>query len=154
MPPTLQAAVSDKTAAIIAEPIQGEGGIRPLSREFAQAINGRLPPHRDAATSRTKCRPVSAARATRSTSRRSAASRTCVSVGKALGCGVPVGAALVSERVAQAISPGDHGTTYGGNLLACRAAVFFLEQLMDRGLLDHVNTVGDRSSSGGSARSR
>ena len=41
-----------------------------------------------------------------------------ISVGKALGGGVPIGAALVSERVAQAISPGDHGSTYGGNLLA------------------------------------
>jgi acetylornithine/succinyldiaminopimelate/putrescine aminotransferase len=63
-------------------------------------------------------------------------------VGKALGSGVPVGAALVSERVAQAISAGDHGSTYGGNLLATRAAAFFLEQLTDRGLLDHVRTVG------------
>lgn len=66
-----------------------------------------------------------------------------VSVGKALGSGVPVGAALVSERVAETISPGDHGSTYGGNLLATRAAVFFLEQLMDHGLLDHVREVGD-----------
>jgi len=65
-----------------------------------------------------------------------------VSVGKALGSGVPVGAMLVSDRVARAISPGDHGTTYGGNLLACRAALFFLEQLMDHGVLDHVNAVG------------
>ena len=64
-----------------------------------------------------------------------------ISVGKALGSGVPVGAMLMSERVANAISPGDHGTTYGGNLLACRAALFFLEQLMDQGLLNHVNTV-------------
>ncbi len=64
-----------------------------------------------------------------------------MSVGKALGGGVPVGACLASERVAQAIAPGDHGTTYGGNLLACRAAVFFLQQLMDAGLLDHVNEV-------------
>ncbi len=65
-----------------------------------------------------------------------------ISVGKALGSGVPVGACLVSERVAQTISPGDHGSTYGGNLLATRAAAFFLEQLMDHGLLDHVKTVG------------
>jgi acetylornithine/succinyldiaminopimelate/putrescine aminotransferase len=64
-----------------------------------------------------------------------------VSVGKALGGGIPVGACLCSERVAQAVSAGDHGTTYGGNLLACRAAVFFLEQLMDKGLLDHINAV-------------
>jgi acetylornithine/N-succinyldiaminopimelate aminotransferase len=43
-----------------------------------------------------------------------------------------VAAALISEKVAGAISAGDHGTTYGGNLLPCRAALFFLEQLMDR----------------------
>jgi len=49
---------------------------------------------------------------------------------------------LMSDRVARAISPGDHGTTYGGNLLACRAALFFLEQLMDHGVLDHVKAVG------------
>jgi acetylornithine/succinyldiaminopimelate/putrescine aminotransferase len=48
----------------------------------------------------------------------------------------------MSERVADAISPGDHGSTYGGNLLACRAAVFFLDQLMNGGLLDHVRSVG------------
>jgi acetylornithine/succinyldiaminopimelate/putrescine aminotransferase len=65
-----------------------------------------------------------------------------ISVRKALGGGVPVGAALLSEQVAEAISFGDHGSTYGGNLLACRAAVFFLEQLMDRGLLDHVKHAG------------
>ncbi|MGH7336644.1 MAG: aspartate aminotransferase family protein [Myxococcota bacterium] len=64
-----------------------------------------------------------------------------VSVGKALGGGVPIGACLCSERIAEAVSPGDHGTTYGGNLLACRAAVFFLEQLMDKGLLDHVKAI-------------
>jgi acetylornithine/succinyldiaminopimelate/putrescine aminotransferase len=66
-----------------------------------------------------------------------------ISVGKALGGGVPVAAALISERVAEAISPGDHGSTYGGNLLGTRAASYFLEQLMDHGLLEHVRTVGD-----------
>jgi acetylornithine/succinyldiaminopimelate/putrescine aminotransferase len=53
-----------------------------------------------------------------------------------------VGAALISERVAAAISAGDHGSSYGGNLLATRAASFFLEQLVDGGLLEHVRTVG------------
>jgi acetylornithine/succinyldiaminopimelate/putrescine aminotransferase len=66
-----------------------------------------------------------------------------MSVGKALGSGVPIGAALVAEHVAQTISPGDHGSTYGGNLLATRAAAFVLEQLMDHGLIEHVKTVGD-----------
>jgi acetylornithine/succinyldiaminopimelate/putrescine aminotransferase len=56
---------------------------------------------------------------------------------------VPVGATLVSEHVAQTISPGDHGSTYGGNLLATRAAAFVLEQLTEGGLIEHVRTVGD-----------
>src|SRR5690606_21753548 len=66
-----------------------------------------------------------------------------ISVGKALGSGVPVGAALVSEKVAETISAGDHGSTYGGNLLATRAAAYFLEQLEAHGLLEHVRRVGD-----------
>ena len=57
-----------------------------------------------------------------------------VAVGKALGAGMPVGAALVSERVAAAVSAGDHGSTYGGNLLACRAALVFLDALTAGGL--------------------
>ncbi|HTI44080.1 MAG TPA: aspartate aminotransferase family protein [Vicinamibacterales bacterium] len=138
---SLQAAVTDRTAAIIAEPIQGEGGIRPLSKEFAQAI-------------RDVCRRTGTLYIADEV--QTGLGRTgypfyfpllglepdLVSVGKALGSGVPVGAILMSERVAQAISPGDHGTTYGGNLLACRAALFFLEQLMENGLLEHVNAVG------------
>ena len=137
----LEAAVTDKTAAIIAEPIQGEGGIRPLSQEFAQAITdvcrrtGTLYIADEVQTGLGRTGhpfyfPVLGLQP------------DLVSVGKALGSGVPVGAMLMSERVAQAISPGDHGTTYGGNLLACRAALFFLEQLTDKGLLDHVKTVG------------
>jgi len=140
-PAALAAAVTDRTAAIIAEPIQGEGGIRPLSPRFAAAINdacartGTLYIADEVQTGLGRTghpfyAPVLGLRP------------DLISVGKALGGGVPVGAALVSERVAQAISAGDHGSTYGGNLLGTRAAVVFLTELMDRGLLDHVKTVG------------
>ena len=140
-PETLVAAVSNKTAAIIAEPIRGEGGIRNLPEGFVQAV-----------------KDVTAATGTLliADEVQSGLGRTgygfyfqalgwqpdLVSVGKSLGAGVPVAAALVSEKVAGAISAGDHGTTYGGNLLACRAALFFLEQLMDHGLIEHVREVG------------
>jgi predicted acetylornithine/succinylornithine family transaminase len=141
-PETLVAAVNERTAAIIAEPIQGEGGIRPMPTAFADAINevcartGTLliADEVQSGLGRTGhpfYAPVLGLRP------------DLVSVGKALGGGVAVGAALLSEGVAQAISPGDHGSTYGGNLLACRAAAFFLEQLMDKGLLEHVREVGD-----------
>ena len=64
-----------------------------------------------------------------------------VSVGKALAAGVPMGAALVKEEVAAALSFGDHGSTFGGNLLACRAALVCLDALTG-GLIDHVKKVG------------
>jgi acetylornithine/succinyldiaminopimelate/putrescine aminotransferase len=63
-----------------------------------------------------------------------------VALGKALGAGVPIGAAMLNGKVAQAVVPGDHGTTYGGNLLACRAALVFLDAL-DNGLQDHIRRV-------------
>jgi len=140
-PAALTAAVTDRTAAIIAEPIQGEGGVRPLSAQFAAAIE-------DACT-RTGTLLIADEVQT-------GLGRTghpfyapvlgltpdLIPVGKALGGGVPVGAALVSELVAQAISAGDHGSTYGGNLLGTRAAVVFLTELMDHGLLDRVKSVG------------
>jgi predicted acetylornithine/succinylornithine family transaminase len=124
----LEAAVTDQTAAIIAEPIQGEGGVRPLSPEFAAAI----------------------ARVTKQTGTLLIADeiqcglgRTgrpfhfqsfgwtpdLVTVGKAIGSGIPIGAALVAEHVAKEIFAGDHGTTYGGNLLSTRAAIYVLERI-------------------------
>jgi acetylornithine/succinyldiaminopimelate/putrescine aminotransferase len=63
-----------------------------------------------------------------------------VALAKALGAGAPVGAVLLSDRVAGTISPGDHGTTYGGNLLACRAALTFLD-VVDAGVGDAMRRV-------------
>ena len=140
-PAALLATVTDRTAAIIAEPIQGEGGIRPLSAPFAAAIND--------VCARTGTLYIADEVQT-------GLGRTgypfyfqalglkpdLVTVGKALGGGIPIGAALVSERVAAQISAGDHGSTYGGNLLGTRAAAFVLAELMERGLMEHVRTVG------------
>ena len=141
-PEQLVNAVTERTAAIIAEPIRGEGGIRPLPQAFVEAVND-------------VCRHTGTLLIADEV--QSGLGRTghgfyfqalgwqpdLVSVGKALGSGVPVGAALVAEHVATTISPGDHGSTYGGNLLATRAAAFVLEQLMEGGLIEHVRTVGD-----------
>jgi predicted acetylornithine/succinylornithine family transaminase len=140
-PETLLAAVTGTTAAIIAEPIRGEGGIRMLPDGFVQAIKdvcaktGTLLIADEVQTGLGRTGYPFYFQALGWTP-------DLVSVGKALGSGIPVGAALVSERVAKTISAGDHGSTYGGNLLACRAAAYFLEQLTDKGLLDHVRSVG------------
>jgi predicted acetylornithine/succinylornithine family transaminase len=140
-PAALLAAVSRQTAAIIAEPIQGEGGVRPLTRAFADAMNQAS--ERTGAlliadevqcglgrTGRPFYFPAIGLRA------------HLVSIGKALGSGVPIGAALLSEEVAGTITYGDHGTTYGGNLLACRAALTFLDQLTNGGVMANVARVG------------
>ena len=71
-----------------------------------------------------------------------------MALGKALGAGVPIGAALFSQKVADAARPGDHGSTYGGNLLACRAALVFLDELTGNGLLEHVARVGSYLETG------
>jgi acetylornithine/N-succinyldiaminopimelate aminotransferase len=140
-PGALTAAVSDRTAAIIAEPMRGEGGIRPLSEAFVEEVKQVC---RTTGTLLIADEVQTGLGRTGHPFHHQALGWTpdLVSVGKALGAGVPVGAALVSERVAAKVSPGDHGSTYGGNLLATRAACFFLEQLMDKGLGEHVRTVG------------
>ena len=65
-----------------------------------------------------------------------------MALGKALGAGVPIGAAMFSENVASKAAFGDHGSTYGGNLLACRAALVFLTELTEHGLMNHVTELG------------
>ena len=133
--------IDDETAAVVIEPIQGEGGVRPVSPDTAQAIAD-------------GCRRTGAlliADEIQSGSGRTGAflrspaiglTPDLVALGKALGAGMPVGAALLSTKVATAISAGDHGTTYGGNLLACRAALTFLD-VLDEALLASIRRVGD-----------
>ena len=140
-PAALIAAVTGRTAAIIAEPIQGEGGVRPLTPAFAAAIN-------EACASTGTLYIADEVQSGLGRTgypfyfQALGLSPDLVSVGKALGGGVPIGATLVSERVSQTISAGDHGTTYGGNLLACRAAIVVLEQLANGSLIDHIRRVG------------
>ena len=140
-PAALRDAVSERTAAIILEPIQGEGGVRPLTPEFANAVND--------ACARTGALLIA-------DEVQCGLGRTgypfyfqklglkpdLVSVGKALAAGVPMGAALVSERVAASLAFGDHGSTFGGNLLACRAAMVCLDALVSGGVIEHVKKVG------------
>ena len=137
----LKAAVTRNTAAIIVEPIQGEGGIHFLTPEYAAALNevcqktGTLLIADEVQSGMGRTGHVFYSSAI-------GLKPQIMSLGKALGAGVPVGAALISDEVAAKISYGDHGTTYGGNLLACRAALFFLEELLDRGVMANVERVG------------
>jgi acetylornithine/N-succinyldiaminopimelate aminotransferase len=137
----LEAAVTSDTAAVIVEPIQGEGGVRPLSQAMADAISTAC---RETGTlliaDEVQCGLGRTGRAFHSTAL--GLQPDLMALGKALGAGVPVGAAMFSDKVASKASFGDHGSTYGGNLLACRAAMVFLTELTERGLMAHVAEIG------------
>jgi len=146
-PAALTRAVSDRTAAIVIEAIQGEGGVRPLSREFADAVRE--------AQARTGAVLIAdevqcglGRTGVAFGYQRLGLEPDLVAVGKALGAGMPVGAVLLGERIAAAVAAGDHGSTYGGNLLACRAALVFLDALTDGGLQEHVQKVGAHLAAG------
>lgn len=137
----IAAAITNETAAVIVEPLQGEGGVRPLSQAAADAI---------AAACRRTGALLIADEVQSGMGRTGRAFYSSalglqpdlMALGKALGAGVPIGAALFTDRVAAAAKPGDHGSTYGGNLLACRAALVFLQELTGNGLLEHVARTG------------
>jgi acetylornithine/N-succinyldiaminopimelate aminotransferase len=140
-PDVLLAAVNDSTAAIVLEPLQGEGGVRPFSKQMADAVTEAC--RRTGAlliADEIQCGLGRTGRPFYSSVL--GLTPDLMAVGKALGAGVPIAAALFSERVAKAAAFGDHGSTYGGNLLACRAALVFLEELIDRDLISHVATIG------------
>lgn len=140
-PEALLAAVTEQTAAVILEPIQGEGGVRPLSAEFAAAVSEAcrrtgtllIADEVQCGLGRTGVPFASTALGLQP---------DLIAVGKALGAGFPVAAALFSRHVAETAQPGDHGSTYGGNVLACRAALVFLDKLLDGDLLAQVRHAG------------
>ncbi len=146
-PDALREAVTSQTAAVIVEAIQGEGGVRPLSPEFARAIRD-VQARTDVLLIADEVQCGLGRTGEPFASRALGLEPDLIAIGKALGGGVPIGAALVSEKVAASISRGDHGSTYGGNLLACRAALVFLDALIDGGLLENVRQAGKRLGEG------
>ena len=140
-PSAIAAAVTQDTAAVIIEPMQGEGGVRPLAQRSADAIAAAC--RRTGAllvADEVQCGMGRTGRPFYSTAL--GLEPDLRALGKALGAGVPIGAALFSDRVAAAARPGDHGSTYGGNLLACRAALVFLDELTRGGLMEQVARTG------------
>ena len=137
----IAAAITGRTAVVVIEAVQGEGGIRPLRPSFARAVQEAC----DRTGALLICDEIQCGlgRTGEAFAFPALGLRPqLVSIGKALGAGIPIGAALVSDAVAKRVSFGDHGSTYGGNLLACRAGLCFLEQLIEGGVLAHVARMG------------
>ncbi len=141
----LEAAVSDKTAAIMFEPILGEGGIVRITREFARKASDLAQQH-DALLllDEIQCglgRTGEYFAFQAWNDGESAAIRPdIVTLAKPLGGGMPIGAVLATERAANVLSPGMHGSTFGGNALACRIALEVLDVLDE--ILPRIRETG------------
>jgi acetylornithine/N-succinyldiaminopimelate aminotransferase len=136
----LRAAISDKTAAIIVEPVQGESGINPADPEYLKGLRaaadefGILLMFDEVQTGMGRTGKLFAYE-------HSGVAPDVMALAKGLGGGFPIGACLASERVSAVMAPGTHGSTFGGNPLACAAANAVLD-VMDEKFLAHVREIG------------
>jgi acetylornithine/N-succinyldiaminopimelate aminotransferase len=137
----LRAAITDKTAAILVEPVQGEGGIHPADPEYLKGIRkaadefGLLVMYDEVQTGVGRTGKLFAYEW-------SGAVPDVLAVAKGLGGGFPIGACLANERVSAVMAPGTHGSTFGGNPLACAAANAVLDVVTDEKFLAHVREMG------------
>ncbi len=118
---SVKAQVTDKTCAIIMETVQGEGGIYPATEDFLRQIRA-LCDEKDILLILDEIQCGMGRTGFMYAWQRFGVKPDIMTSAKAVGCGVPVGVFLMTERVAQnSLTSGDHGTTYGGNPLACAA---------------------------------
>ena len=137
----LRAAVNDNTCAIVLEPIFGEGGIYECSVEFLQECRAAADRHR-AALIFDEIQCGLGRTGTMFAFQSFGVTPDIVAIAKPIAAGLPLGAFIAKEDFANAISPGQHGTTFGGGPLACRVALEFLAIVEDEKLLENVNKVG------------
>lgn len=137
----LKSAVNKNTAAIMVELIQGESGVRPLTREYVAEIKNLCESNDilfivdEIQTGVGRCGELFVHQSY-------GVEPDIFTIAKGLGGGVPVGAFAAKQRVADAFVPGDHGTTFGGNPLAMRAGCVVLDELLCGGVLENARLVG------------
>jgi acetylornithine/N-succinyldiaminopimelate aminotransferase len=137
----LRAAVTDETCAIILEPIFGEGGVLECSPEFLRECRAAADRHR-AALVFDEIQCGLGRTGTFFAFQSFGVTPDIVAIAKPIAGGIPLGAFLAREEFANAIAPGQHGTTFGGGPLACRAALEYLAIVEEEGLLENVRKVG------------
>lgn len=135
--------VTDKTCAILFETVQGEGGIFPAEEAFMKQVK-ELCRERDILLILDEIQCGMGRTGAYFAFQRYGIKPDIMTTAKALGCGVPVGAFLTTEKVAQhSLTSGDHGTTYGGNPLACAAINVVLDLFEENHIIDNVKEMGD-----------
>lgn len=139
---SVKAQITDKTCAIIFETIQGEGGIYPADPAFIQGVR-KLCDEKDILLIMDEIQCGMGRSGEMFAWQGYGVKPDIMTSAKALGCGVPVGAFLMTEKVAEkSLAPGDHGTTYGGNPLVGAAVAKVLEIMERDELMAHVKQVG------------
>lgn len=142
---SVEAAVTDKTCAVIMETVQGEGGIYPADPAFLKGVR-RLCDEKDILLilDEIQCgMGRTGAMFAWQNAMYDEVKPDIMTCAKALGCGVPVGAFLMTKRVAErSLAPGDHGTTYGGNPFVGAAVSAVFDQFDKLRILEHVREVG------------
>ena len=139
---SVKALVTDKTCAIIMEPIQGEGGIYPAEQAFLEQVRA-LCDEKDILLIFDEIQCGVGRTGSMFAWQGYGVKPDIMAMAKAIGNGVPVGAFAMTEKVAEcSLAPGDHGTTYGGNPLVCAAVAKVLEIFEKENLTEHVKKVG------------
>jgi predicted acetylornithine/succinylornithine family transaminase len=146
-PEALRTSVSPNTAAVVLEFIQGEGGIRPVSAEFARTLEEL---HRESGFLLIADEIQSGAGRTGTFFgfQHYPVSPDVVTLAKPIGGGLPLGAILATEDVASVLEPGMHGTTFGGNPVACAAGVAVLEEIEEKNLTGRAAVLGEKLKDG------
>lgn len=138
---SVKAQVTDKTCAIILETVQGEGGLIPAEEDFLKEIRA-LCDERDILMILDEIQCGMGRTGWMYAWQKYGVKPDIMTTAKALGCGVPVGAFLMTERVgSRSLAAGDHGTTYGGNPLACAAVEKVLDLFEEEHIIENVNQV-------------
>jgi acetylornithine/N-succinyldiaminopimelate aminotransferase len=146
-PQALRGAVGADTAAVLLEPIQGETGVNVLSEELLQEARAACDEH-GAALIFDEVQCGMGRTGTLWAYQQTGVTPDAITSAKALAAGLPAGALITGERLADVLAPGDHGTTFGGGPVVCAAALAVLEILEDPALLARVGELGARLAAG------
>ncbi len=138
-----RAAVNEHTAGFLVEPIQGEGGIRPASPEFLQGLRD-ICDEQDLMLIFDEVQCGVARTGRLYAYEHYGVIPDIMASAKGIGGGFPMGACLATEKAAAGMVAGTHGSTYGGNPLACAAGMAVLDVILEPGFLDQVKATGDR----------
>jgi predicted acetylornithine/succinylornithine family transaminase len=140
--PALESAVTEKTCGVLVEPIQGESGVVIPDPGYLPGIR-RICDKKGLLMIADEVQTGIGRTGTLFACEQTEVVPDMITLAKALGNGFPIGALLAKEKIAAAFVPGSHGSTFGGNPLACAAALATLETILDEGILDNCRKVGE-----------